>query len=719
MDPAKLKVVELRAELSKRGLDSKGNKPALVKRLKEALEEELKQDLPDTSIGDTSTEDLDNSQATEQSITEEANVPDKEHEKTDPQCAASQQEHNTDAEVTETADNTGEKMEIEEAPPLEAVTKEPEPEPEPEQKSDAQPEPESELEETQELKIVDQSEEKEINSNMEENKENGEQDEPKSRKSRWGTEVDSLEATEEEIQSSQAESVDVPKVDKDAEPKGEKRRRSSPSPDRSQRRRSKSPIKEDEPPIDNDKVQLSWYDSDLHLQLDKESFLSAKPYHEGAFGYAWAGVRATHGVSAGKVCFEVKITEELKWEDLSKYYDKHRRDQYKSFSKHKTDDDKKKSEEELKNKGDDHKNENIPPENGENSENAPEDVPEVKKTAENEAVDECKREHVETPKIEESEKEMMETDEPEKQVEADENKSQTEPDENKSPTELDENKKQIGEDEIGKQTEINEAKMQTENQEELTNKELGEPIPTHLFRVGWSLLDTGLQLGEDKYSYGYESSGRFVINKQFQNYGIQFGVGDVVASFLNITESGISISYSVNGVSQSEAVSIPLTDVPENFALFPHVLSRNCAFQLNLGSQEESWFAKPEEFNDYEFLDKVESKIAGPARPENRNDCEVILMCGLPAAGKTHWVREYVQSNPDKKYTLLGNTHLLEKMTVSGDALKTKFKGSWNILLDKLQKCLNKLIEIAALRRRNYIIDQVIYKKQKVQFYFS
>jgi hypothetical protein len=69
-------------------------------------------DLPDTSIGDTSTEDLDNSQATEQSITEEANVPDKEHEKTDPQCAASQQEHNTDAEVTETADNTGEKMEV-------------------------------------------------------------------------------------------------------------------------------------------------------------------------------------------------------------------------------------------------------------------------------------------------------------------------------------------------------------------------------------------------------------------------------------------------------------------------------------------------------------------------------------------------------------------------------------------------------------------------------
>lgn len=43
IDPAKLKVVELRAELSARGLDSKGNKPVLVKRLKDALEQEMQQ----------------------------------------------------------------------------------------------------------------------------------------------------------------------------------------------------------------------------------------------------------------------------------------------------------------------------------------------------------------------------------------------------------------------------------------------------------------------------------------------------------------------------------------------------------------------------------------------------------------------------------------------------------------------------------------------------
>lgn len=40
VDPAKLKVAELRAELQARGLDSKGNKPVLVERLREALEAE-------------------------------------------------------------------------------------------------------------------------------------------------------------------------------------------------------------------------------------------------------------------------------------------------------------------------------------------------------------------------------------------------------------------------------------------------------------------------------------------------------------------------------------------------------------------------------------------------------------------------------------------------------------------------------------------------------
>lgn len=44
MDPAKLKVVELRAELAKRRLDTKGVKAILVERLLKALQDEAEVD---------------------------------------------------------------------------------------------------------------------------------------------------------------------------------------------------------------------------------------------------------------------------------------------------------------------------------------------------------------------------------------------------------------------------------------------------------------------------------------------------------------------------------------------------------------------------------------------------------------------------------------------------------------------------------------------------
>ena len=51
-------------------------------------------------------------------------------------------------------------------------------------------------------------------------------------------------------------------------------------------------------------------------------------------------------------------------------------------------------------------------------------------------------------------------------------------------------------------------------------------------------------------------------------------------------------------------------------------------------------------------------------RIEKREDCEMILLIGLPAAGKTTWAAKRVQENPDKRYYVIGTNALIERMKV-------------------------------------------------------
>lgn len=169
----------------------------------------------------------------------------------------------------------------------------------------------------------------------------------------------------------------------------------------------------------------------------------------------------------------------MKWEDFSKYYDKQRREQSKSSSRQKSND-KNKMEADSNDKEDENKND---------------DHQEMNKDTKND---------VEMNEVDESSLEQKKDEVKTEDVEVKETDQETS---DKSAT-------------------------STENQQQTEEKEQVLPLPTHLFRVGWSLIDSDLQLGEDKYSYGYESSGRFAVDKQFQNYGIKFGVGDVVTSFL-------------------------------------------------------------------------------------------------------------------------------------------------------------------------------------------
>lgn len=226
----------------------------------------------------------------------------------------------------------------------------------------------------------------------------------------------------------------------------------------------------------------------------------------------------------------------------------------------------------------------------------------------------------------------------------------------------------------------------------------------HLLRAGWSVIGTSMQLGEEPLSFGFDGTGKKSTNNEFSDYGKSFSKDDVVGCYLDMSSDNVEISYTVNGDNLGPAFTISKEELGDR-ALFPHILSKNCTFACNFG-QEEPWSASTLE--DYAYAGKVEldNRVLGPQRPEKREDCEMLMLCGLPGAGKTYWSVKYAAEHPDKMYNILGTNTLIEKMKVMGLPRKTNHQGKWEVVIDKCSRALTKLLDVAARKRRNYILDQ-------------
>ncbi|XP_020294634.1 heterogeneous nuclear ribonucleoprotein U isoform X2 [Pseudomyrmex gracilis] len=230
-------------------------------------------------------------------------------------------------------------------------------------------------------------------------------------------------------------------------------------------------------------------------------------------------------------------------------------------------------------------------------------------------------------------------------------------------------------------------------------------------RIGWSAPYTSMQLGEDKLSYAYTSTGQKGTDGKFVDYGSKFGKDDVVGCYLDMThENIVELTYTVNGKDLGSAFSVSKEELGDK-PLFPHILSKNCTFVCNFG-QEEAWCERIPEYTvvgDVELQDRV----PGPCRPDEKADCEMIMMCGLPAAGKTTWARKHAAEHSDKLYNILALHKLLEKtrdVSLSDQEEKVCPK---DIAIDKCNRALDQLIDVASSRRRNYILEQ------KSNVYFS
>ena len=51
-------------------------------------------------------------------------------------------------------------------------------------------------------------------------------------------------------------------------------------------------------------------------------------------------------------------------------------------------------------------------------------------------------------------------------------------------------------------------------------------------RLGWSTLDSEMIVGDDRFSYCYESTGKAVTRTNLEDYSEEFGQGDVIGCYI-------------------------------------------------------------------------------------------------------------------------------------------------------------------------------------------
>ncbi|CAN7995448.1 unnamed protein product, partial [Ixodes hexagonus] len=149
-----------------------------------------------------------------------------------------------------------------------------------------------------------------------------------------------------------------------------------------------------------------------------------------------------------------------------------------------------------------------------------------------------------------------------------------------------------------------------------------EPTP-NVARVGFSTESASMQLGEEPLSYGYGGTGKISVDCKFKDYGQPFAEGDVILGLADMDSDPVRLSFAKNGNDLGVAFEVPKATLAGQ-PLFPHVLSKNCSFEVNFGQKEAPWFPLPKAYQDYSFLGCVplDERLRGTQGPKKKADCE-------------------------------------------------------------------------------------------------
>ncbi|KAI5010062.1 hypothetical protein ZWY2020_012199 [Hordeum vulgare] len=249
-----------------------------------------------------------------------------------------------------------------------------------------------------------------------------------------------------------------------------------------------------------------------------------------------------------------------------------------------------------------------------------------------------------------------------------------------------------------------------------------EACQRHLCRVGVSRGDDAVgSLGEaGGHSFAFESTGKLSHDGKLMDYGADFGVGDTVICAVDLdSRPRASIGFCKNREWLGEAQSFDafssekgfgLVDAPAaagprpwESAMFPHVLLKNFIVEMQFGMEDGL-----EPVNGYQPWSSALAHgngVYGPVFAEQK-ECEVLMMVGLPASGKTTWAEKFVRESPEKRFIIVGLNLALDQLKMSGLLSNPLYEERLDSWLDRAAKVVEGLMGRAASVPRNYIIDQ-------------
>ncbi|XP_032292737.1 heterogeneous nuclear ribonucleoprotein U isoform X3 [Drosophila virilis] len=521
-------------------------------------------------------------------------------------------------------------------------------------------------------------------------------------------------------------------------------------------------VAEDEPTMEENQVGLSWFDSDLHLRIDATTFTSAKPLNSEIYSLIWSGARANYGVREGKVCFEVQLSEESVPENSHHFRDEpHVRGFRVGFSTPQTpmllgeaehsygycESGRKANNGEFKDYGKPYQLDDVigcyldldsTPCNikytlngedlgiahefdksilGEEGALFPHILTKGYEYTVNFANNEELLVNAERPtrkrRKQRAESHKDDDNDVEKWKVLDEATADDD-----EPEKKDDDAKPAAteQSEVADKPEPPNADATSDAAEEEQTKEAGVEGETQ------SEQAESAEAAQDQAMEPVEEAAEAPAVEATEPAAV--ANGDSLPEAEKATENSEHTAEPEASVKESAKDSESAANAQEDDEDGPSPNKRAKADSETDKSSADKSHPAEEEYEDvvpvprdtvallpgYVLLALVptEKLVSGPQCAASRKECEVILLVGLPGAGKTHWTQKHVAENVDKRYEIIGPDSIIAKMTIDGESRKTVHKGRWDKVYEICLNSLGGLEDIAMKRRRNFILDQPI-----------